>query len=97
MLANMRKGADEALVAWAKERGLFVRIDRRSAWGNPHKISRHQTRDEVCDAYAADFPDRADLQARLGELRGKVLGCWCKPEDCHGDVLVELIEAGDTE
>jgi hypothetical protein len=21
------------------------------------------------------------------ELRGKVLGCWCKPLDCHGDVL----------
>ena len=19
------------------------------------------------------------------------LGCWCKPEDCHGDVLVELV------
>lgn len=26
------------------------------------------------------------------ELEGKNLGCWCKPEACHGDILVELIE-----
>ena len=24
-------------------------------------------------------------------LKGKKLGCWCKPECCHGDVLVELL------
>ena len=30
--------------------------------------------------------------ARIQELEGKVLGCWCKPQDCHGDVLVELID-----
>lgn len=24
------------------------------------------------------------------ELRGKTLGCWCKPDACHGDVLAEL-------
>lgn len=30
--------------------------------------------------------------AALPELKGR-LGCWCKPEACHGDVLVELLEA----
>ena len=28
--------------------------------------------------------------------KGKTLGCWCKPEKCHGDVLVELIEQYST-
>ena len=28
----------------------------------------------------------------LDELKDKVLGCWCHPELCHGDVLVELIK-----
>jgi hypothetical protein len=28
------------------------------------------------------------------ELKAKVLGCWCKPEACHGDILVEIIEKG---
>ena len=26
------------------------------------------------------------------ELRGKVLGCWCKPLDCHGDVLKVVVD-----
>ena len=26
----------------------------------------------------------------LGELKGKILGCWCRPNKCHGDILVEL-------
>lgn len=25
-----------------------------------------------------------------GELDGKRIGCWCKPTDCHGDVLVKI-------
>ena len=27
------------------------------------------------------------------ELDGKILGCHCKPKRCHGDVLVDVIEA----
>ena len=26
----------------------------------------------------------------LDELKGKTLGCWCKPNNCHGDILIEL-------
>ena len=26
------------------------------------------------------------------ELKGKTLGCWCKPDPCHGDVLAELAD-----
>lgn len=31
------------------------------------------------------------LQEDIDELRGKILGCFCKPAPCHGDVLVELL------
>ena len=34
--------------------------------------------------------DQKTLEA-LDELEGKVLGCWCKPKSCHGDVLLELL------
>ncbi|PCR16422.1 hypothetical protein CQA65_30160, partial [Klebsiella pneumoniae] len=27
----------------------------------------------------------------LLELDGKVLGCWCKPRPCHGDVYVKVV------
>jgi hypothetical protein len=31
--------------------------------------------------------------AALPELRGKDLACWCAPERCHGQVLLELANA----
>jgi hypothetical protein len=34
---------------------------------------------------------KPDLLAAIPELTGKYLCCWCKPEACHGDVLVELL------
>ncbi len=30
--------------------------------------------------------------ASLHKLKGKRLGCWCHPDKCHGDILVELLE-----
>jgi hypothetical protein len=27
----------------------------------------------------------------LKELKGKTLGCFCKPSICHGDILIELL------
>ena len=29
----------------------------------------------------------------LEPLRGKRLACWCKPLPCHGDIIVEMLEA----
>lgn len=29
--------------------------------------------------------------ADIRELRGKTLGCWCKPKACHGNVLLKLV------
>jgi hypothetical protein len=28
----------------------------------------------------------------IGALHGKVLGCWCAPKPCHGDILEELLQ-----
>jgi hypothetical protein len=32
-------------------------------------------------------PTREEI---VRELRGKVLGCWCAPRACHGDVLAAI-------
>jgi len=29
-------------------------------------------------------------------MKGKNIGCWCFPEPCHGDVLLELIDNYET-
>jgi hypothetical protein len=31
----------------------------------------------------------------LPMLKGKVLGCYCFPKACHGDVLAKMAEASD--
>jgi len=44
--------------------------------------------------YRAWLLQRPELMAALPELRGKDLVCWCAPEPCHADVLLELANAG---
>jgi hypothetical protein len=70
-----------------------VYIGRPSKWGNPFVIGEHGDRAEVIRKYREHLLRSPELVASLHELRGKVLGCWCKPKACHGDVLVELLEA----
>ena len=73
-----------------------VFIGRGTVYGNPYKIGDGVTRENALflfrkhiEKMAVDFPDL--LQARLDELRGKTLACWCRECDaCHGDVWLEF-------
>lgn len=66
-----------------------------SIFCNPFKVGKDGTRDEVIQKYRTYMEGRLAsdpaLVEQLRALRGKRLGCWCKPEACHGDVLLELI------
>ena len=63
-----------------------------SEWANPYRIGPDGGREEVLAKYEAHVRSRPDLMARLEELRGKRLGCWCAPKPCHGLVLIKLLE-----
>lgn len=69
-----------------------VYIGRPSMWGNPFIIGKDGTREEVVEKYRAWVVQQDYLMERLHTLKGKRLGCYCKPLACHGDVLVELVE-----
>ena len=69
-----------------------VYIGRPSKWGNPFEIGPDGTRAEVIEKYRNWILTQSDLLSQLPELKGKILGCWCAPSPCHGDVLVELID-----
>ena len=70
-----------------------VYIGRPSKWGNPFAIGRHGPREEVIAEYRRWIQTWPALLTALPELKGKRLGCWCKPAACHGDVLAELAES----
>lgn len=71
-------------------------------FGNPFIIGQHGTREE-CVAYYEEWlrgtafltlePERRSwIVTTLPRLKGRVLGCYCKPLICHGDVLLKLIQ-----
>lgn len=74
--------------------GDYIPIHRGTKWGNPYKIGEDGSRSEVIEKYKEYVLASPILMASLGELKGKNLGCYCKPKACHGDILVELIENG---
>jgi hypothetical protein len=81
-------------VVHLKRERFDARIDRTTVWGNPYYISDERTREDVIKLYVRHLLAHPELIERARtELRGKVLGCWCKPEACHGDVLVIVANA----
>jgi hypothetical protein len=63
---------------------------RASKWANPFTIGRDGTRADVIAKFRAWLLAQPELMAALPELRGRDLACWCAPEPCHADVLLEM-------
>lgn len=86
---------DVQLMAWAEANNKFVRIDRFSDWGNPFLLPGDGDREMVIAHYQQYLLWRPTLLKRLQELKGKVLGCWCHPQKCHGDAIIEVMSNVD--
>jgi hypothetical protein len=79
-----------------------IYIGRGSPFGNPftHITDRHTLATYVCrsqeesiDKYRQWILDKPELIEKVKkELTGKILGCFCRPRYCHGDVLLEIID-----
>jgi hypothetical protein len=67
-------------------------VDRATPLGNPFVIGRDGDRATVIASYRDYLRRSPALLARLDDLRGKALGCWCAPDACHADVLIEELE-----
>jgi hypothetical protein len=100
---SLRKLGFESLEAWLSADPKHVYIGRsnphvagasQSKWNNPFKVDRLGRAGCIAE-FAKYVVTRPDLMGALHELDGCVLGCWCKPEACHGDVLVRLV-SGDS-
>ena len=71
--------------------GRQTRLISGSKWGNPYRmIDYEDNREVVIDLYEMYLAENPDLLNSVGELRDKVLGCWCSPQACHGEILHRL-------
>ncbi len=77
-----------------------IYIGRGTLWGNPYQMGKEGTRDEVIAKFAYDFERRflklpEKFDENIEKLRGKTLGCHCKPAACHGDVIANYLNSQD--
>ena len=73
-----------------------------SVWCNPFKVKKNKNeakdgdnRDEIVSKFEVYMrnmlEENEELKTEFMKLKGKNLGCWCKPERCHGDILIKLL------
>lgn len=63
-----------------------------SKWANPYIVNDGDDINVILSQYEEHVTSTPDLANDLGSLRGKILGCWCIPNQrCHAEVLQNLI------
>ena len=72
-------------------------IGRPSVFGNLHPIGYcpvcccSHDRDTAIRAFGEDATEHPGLIHAIEQLpEDAVLGCWCSPRPCHGDVIIKL-------
>eukprot|EP00392_Amoebophrya_sp_AT5.2_P017787 g18199.t1 len=79
------------IAEWRRQDERNIYVGRGSKWGNPFKVGRDGNREEVLEKYEA-YLRSSGLRSKVGELKGKRLGCFCHPFPCHADILKQAIE-----
>lgn len=84
-------------VVHCKKEPYDVYIGRPSKWQNifshlPNSSAEYivSSREEAIELFEMWVVHQPELMRDLSELKGKVLGCWCHPKPCHGDILLRL-------
>ena len=75
--------------------GRFGVYDKgpQNKFANLYRIGPDGTREDVIAKHKKDFYNDPELQEAVWkELRGEILGCFCKPLACHGDTYIDYIE-----
>lgn len=94
VVANIN--TDSALISWAEAKGIYIYVGRGSKWGNPYQIPQDGDRDRVCWCYEQHYIKfKPSIIDNIESLEGKVLGCYCSPQRCHGDELAKRANKED--
>lgn len=76
---------------------VFINKERypkkASIWANPYSVKK-EGREKCLELYEVWVRDKISKEGtdEIKKLKNKVLGCWCKPDRCHGDILVKILD-----
>lgn len=100
-LVNSKENSNKRTVVVNKKKDNYdVYIGRGSKYGNPYIIGEDGSRDIVIRKYKEYFYENLAscefTDKELYKLKNKRLGCFCKPENCHGDIIADYVDSIDT-
>jgi hypothetical protein len=93
VVVNCRTDAHDVYIG--RHGGRVTAVPKRGCFGNPFPEAKYGR--EKCISLFREYflarveRDKAFRKAVL-KLRGKRLGCWCKPQACHGDIIKEWLD-----
>lgn len=101
MVVNMRVAKFDVYIG--RGRGGSVPNSGRGMFGNPIAVGNkcpecgliHWSAADTLNCYRRYLERRLkdiDFKVAFMKLRGKTLGCFCKPGPCHGDVIEEVLQ-----
>lgn len=94
-VVNVRKEKCDVYIGRSKT-GEVTEPPEYGCYGNPFNL-KYYTREESLQLYREYFNKRivedSAFRDAILSLRGKRLGCVCKPLDCHGDVIKEWLDS----
>jgi hypothetical protein len=105
-MTNDKTITEKTKVVHCKISKYDIYIGRGSIFGNrwSHKEGtlaefKVDTREEAIRLHKEWLLTQPDMLMKVRDMKGKVLGCWCKhpanPLDCHGDTFAEIAEMDD--
>ena len=94
-LVNLQHCSDDEVDAYIGRETEMYDFEE-SPHHNPYKVADYGRRSALAH-YAAYFYERyledEDYREQVHALEGQTLACWCWPQHCHGEVIIDLLEA----
>lgn len=76
---------------------VYIGRGRGGLFGNPFPISETYDRTCVIAMFVDYLLKTPILLEKIFDLKGKVLGCYCSPDLCHGDAIIWLLDNVESE
>lgn len=91
IVVNIKSGTDYDVYIGRPGRG------ERGYFGNPYPLSPNEQRGATLEKFRTYFFGRLKsdslFRIRVEQLKGKTLGCFCKPKPCHGDIIADYLNS----